>query len=162
MNVCIVGNFDLAAGNQPPNFQHTGWWYEYFTGDSINVTDVSAQLYLETGEARLYTDVKLTVPEVGNVGIGDLQTPRSLELYQNVPNPFDQFTAIDFYVPKAGNTLLEIYDLYGRLVKTVSDKSMAAGFYTVNIPAADFPAGIYICRLTQHGISKTIKMQAGR
>ncbi len=162
MNVCIVGNFDLAAGNQPPNFQHTGWWYEYFTGDSINVTDVSAQLYLETGDSRLYTDVKLTTPEIGNVGIGGLQTPGSLELYQNVPNPFDQFTAIDFYVPKAGKTLLEIYDLYGRLLKTVSDKSMAAGFYTVNIPAADFPAGIYVCRLTQHGISKTIKMQVGR
>ncbi|HUM48092.1 MAG TPA: alpha-amylase family glycosyl hydrolase, partial [Chitinophagales bacterium] len=113
MNVCVVGNFDISAGNQPPNFQHTGWWYEYFTGDSINVTDLAAQLYLETGEARLYTDVKLAEPELGNVGIDDLNETHAMRLYQNVPNPFDQNTSIDFYLPKSGTALLEIYDLYG-------------------------------------------------
>ncbi|MEP7128209.1 MAG: alpha-amylase family glycosyl hydrolase, partial [Chitinophagales bacterium] len=161
MNVCVVGNFDVTGSNQPPNFQHTGWWYEYFTGDSINVTDLSAQLYLGTGEYRLYTDDKLTPPELGNVGIDDPQL-HALQLYQNVPNPFDQNTTIEFYVPQAGKALLEIYDLYGRLVKTVSNKSLAAGFYTVTIPGADFSNGIYICKLTQNGMVKTVKMQVGK
>ncbi|MBX7107202.1 MAG: T9SS type A sorting domain-containing protein [Chitinophagales bacterium] len=162
MNVCVVGNFDISAGNQPPNFQHTGWWYEYFTGDSINVTDLSATLYLNTGEYRLYTDSKLAVPDLGNVGIDGLPELRSLQLFQNTPNPFDQNTAIEFYVPKAGKTVLEIYDLYGRLVKTVADKSLAAGYYTVNIPGPDFSNGIYLCKLTQNGMTKTIKMQVAK
>lgn len=162
MNVCVVGNFDLSAGNQPPNFQHTGWWYEYFTGDSIQVTDLGAPIYLNTGEVRLYTDVKLALPELGNVGIGDVQAPRSLELFQNAPNPFDQSTTIDFYVPKAGRVQLEIYDLFGRLVKTVTDKSFAPGYYTVMIPAADFANGVYLCKLTQGGVMKSVKMQVAR
>ena len=76
-----------------------------------------------------------------------------------MPNPFDQLTSIDFYVPKAGRALLEIYDLYGHLIKTVTDKSLAAGFYTVAVPCADFSDGIYFCKLSQNGATRTIKMQ---
>jgi glycosidase len=159
MNVCILGNFDITAGDQTPSFQHTGWWYDYFTGDSLNVTDVNAQLHLEPGEYRFYTDVKLPAPELGNVGIDDPSSLHTLHLYQNVPNPFGTITTVDFYVPKAGTVLLEVYDLFGRLITVIANKNMGVGYYTVDVPGEDFAAGTYICKLTQDGLSKTIKMQ---
>ncbi len=36
MNVAIIGNFDVQAGTINPSFQHTGKWYNYFAGDSLD------------------------------------------------------------------------------------------------------------------------------
>ncbi|MCK4746195.1 MAG: Por secretion system protein, partial [Bacteroidales bacterium] len=37
MDVRIIGNFDVVEQPGSPSFSHTGWWYDYFSGDSINV-----------------------------------------------------------------------------------------------------------------------------
>lgn len=63
MNVTVLGNFDVNLGSVNPNFQHNGWWFEYFSGDSINVIDVSSVIALNPGEYRLYTDKRLTTPK---------------------------------------------------------------------------------------------------
>ncbi|MGE5424502.1 MAG: alpha-amylase family glycosyl hydrolase, partial [Syntrophothermus sp.] len=39
MKVTIAGNFDVNAMYVDPAFQNTGTWYDYFSGDSLNVTD---------------------------------------------------------------------------------------------------------------------------
>ncbi len=62
MNVVILGNFDVVSGDIDPEFQSTGTWYEYWTGDSIEVTDVNANIELEAGEYRLYTSSRLAKP----------------------------------------------------------------------------------------------------
>jgi len=46
-----------------PGFSHTGTWYDYFTGNSIDVTDLNASIYLNAGEYHLYTDQPLAVPD---------------------------------------------------------------------------------------------------
>lgn len=162
MNVTILGNFDIVGSTIYPSFQHTGWWFDYFTGDSLNVTNVTAGIFFQPGEYRLYTDVKLPQPDLGNVGINDPINTQSLSLLQNVPNPFSEITTIDFYIPKQGLARLEVYDLYGRLVKVVTDKYFPQGYYTVDLPASDFAEGIYFCKLTQNDEARTIKMEVGR
>jgi hypothetical protein len=52
-------------------------------------------------------------------------------LYQNEPNPFNPRTAIRFSVAARGHVELSIYDVGGRLVKTLTDKPMDAGLHTV-------------------------------
>ena len=98
MNVAVIGNFDVEFNDGTPNFQHTGWWYEYFSGDSINVSDMSMTIPLEAGEYRLYTDAKVENPSVSveqvswisdlsispNPSSGDLNIQLSLENPQDV------------------------------------------------------------------------------
>jgi hypothetical protein len=64
MNAVVMANFAVTASTGIPSFQHTGWWYEYFTGDSINVTSVTASLSFEPGEYKIYTDVRLDKPTI--------------------------------------------------------------------------------------------------
>jgi hypothetical protein len=52
-------------------------------------------------------------------------------LYQNEPNPFNPRTAIRFSVASRGPVELSIYDVGGRLVKTLVDKPMDVGLHTV-------------------------------
>ena len=49
MNAVVLGNFAVSASNVVPNFQHTGWWHDYFTGDSVNVENTSAPLNFAAG-----------------------------------------------------------------------------------------------------------------
>jgi len=64
MNGVSMANFANSTQSGIPNFQHAGWWYEYFTGDSINVTNALSPISLQPGEYRIYTDVKLAQPEI--------------------------------------------------------------------------------------------------
>jgi glycosidase len=59
MNVVALGNFDVTTINMQAGFQKTGWWYEYFSNDSINVTDVNMSIEFQPGEYQLWTDKNL-------------------------------------------------------------------------------------------------------
>ena len=59
-----IANFDVGSQTVPPYFQHTGWWYDYFSGDSFNVTDANMNVTLAPGEYHIYTDVPLPVPDL--------------------------------------------------------------------------------------------------
>lgn len=52
-------------------------------------------------------------------------------LFQNQPNPFNPRTAVHFSVAARGPVELNIYDVGGRLVKTLVDKPMDAGLHSV-------------------------------
>jgi hypothetical protein len=57
--------------------------------------------------------------------------PERTSLIQNYPNPFNATTSINFVLRNTGDVTLEIYDISGRLVKTVYDGNLAAGTYSV-------------------------------
>ncbi|MEO0092433.1 MAG: FlgD immunoglobulin-like domain containing protein, partial [candidate division WOR-3 bacterium] len=52
-------------------------------------------------------------------------------LYPNRPNPFQSQTAICYSLPAETKVSLVIYDVSGRLVKTLVNESKEPGFYTV-------------------------------
>ncbi len=64
MDVLALANFDVVSGNISGQFSHTGWWYEYFSGDSVEVTNVGMQMNLAAGGYRLYTDQRLPRPNL--------------------------------------------------------------------------------------------------
>jgi hypothetical protein len=68
-------------------------------------------------------------------------------LFQNVPNPFSQLTAISYQLKAPGHTTLKIYDLSGRLVETLVDKKQKGGIYSVDWHSEKVPSGIYFYQL---------------
>ena len=65
MNVVIIGNFGVVNRDINPDFHFTGTWYDYFSGDSINVSNVTDNITLLPGEFHIYTDHRLDPPEQG-------------------------------------------------------------------------------------------------
>jgi len=63
LNVCAGSNFDVVSQTVIPNFQHEGIWYNYFTGESIEVTG-SGSIDLQAGEFYVYTDQDFGRPYV--------------------------------------------------------------------------------------------------
>ena len=79
-------------------------------------------------------------------------TPESFELYQNFPNPFNPETVIQFDVAKRTEMNISVYNLLGQRVKTLLNKNMETGTYTLKWNGRDdtgsmLPSGMYFYEL---------------
>jgi hypothetical protein len=85
-------------------------------------------------------------------------TPDVFALSQNFPNPFNPSTSIQFYVPRSGHVLVEVFTLLGEKVETLVDTRVAAGDHVVMWNAHALQSGTYFVRLLYDGYSKVRKM----
>ena len=79
-------------------------------------------------------------------------------LEQNFPNPFNGTTHIPITVRNRANISIEIYDLLGRFVDTVVRTTAEPGTHFFRWDADHHPSGMYLCRTTVNGKTKTHKM----
>jgi hypothetical protein len=90
--------------------------------------------------------------------------PRTYALYPNVPNPFNPTTFIRYDVPESGAKVsIRIYDVIGRLVKTLVEGVQTVGSKSVTWDGRDnggraVASGVYFYRLDAPGYTKTHKM----
>jgi 1,4-alpha-glucan branching enzyme len=63
LNVCAGTNFDVVSHSVVPNFQHDGLWYNYLTGESLQVSG-GGNVDLSAGEFYVYTDQDFGRPYV--------------------------------------------------------------------------------------------------
>jgi len=90
--------------------------------------------------------------------------PAVFGLAQNFPNPFNPSTVICYDVPVGGGRVsLRIYDVGGRLVRTLVDGVETAGRKAVTWRGRDnrgqrVSTGVYFYRMTAPGFEKTRKM----
>ena len=66
------------------------------------------------------TDANMSVVTVAEVQDAPA-TPTAFKLEQNHPNPFNPSTTISYNVEQAGYVSLKVYDVMGRLVRTLVD-----------------------------------------
>lgn len=141
MDAFIIGNFGVVTLNPGQNFSKTGWWYDYFSGDSVEVTNLTAPITLAPGEFKIYTSSKLPTPEADILLEVETEEPvivNGFKLEQNYPNPFNPSTKISYQIPASlnpsqGGTLvtLKIYDILGKEVATLVNEEQSAGVYEV-------------------------------
>lgn len=113
MDVTILGNFDVEQGSITPSFSQTGDWYEFFSGETLSVSDVNAEITLEPGEYRIYTTKQLETPQI----------------IQRVPEYPDKGSTKPFIYPNPAHDFIRIlntdradklliYNMQGQLIKS--------------------------------------------
>jgi hypothetical protein len=96
--------------------------------------------------------------------VGGPALPTTFALYPNVPNPFNPTTLIRYDVPESGGEVsLTIYDVSGRVVKTLVSGVQSAGEKSVAWNGRDdtgqaVASGVYFYRLVAPAYTKTHKM----
>lgn len=167
MNVNILGNFDVVERITSAVFQNTGRWYNYFSGDSINVSDVNMNITLAPGEFYIFTTEKLPTPEgdiLSNVIENSEDIPDQFYLSQNYPNPFNPTTTINFTIGvvdenfRSLQTQLIVYDILGREVTTLVNQKLQPGNYEVSFDANNLSSGIYLYKFKAGNFLQTRKM----
>jgi hypothetical protein len=85
-------------------------------------------------------------------------TVKEFALYQNVPNPFESKTMIQFDLPEAGNATLTVFDQTGKVVKEIVGE-YAAGSNQVELRRSDINgSGMLYYRLESGDYSAAKKM----
>jgi len=120
---------------------------------SLNIAafgcDREGEMYFSTFNGPLYrfvetaTDVSTRAPSIGEI--------RAVH-----PNPFNSSATVEFSTASASHAVLDVFDVRGRLITKVVDKSVPAGDHTAvwdgrDMDGRELPSGVYFCRLTVGG-----------
>jgi hypothetical protein len=89
--------------------------------------------------------------------------PTVSALYQNHPNPFNPVTTIGFDIPEQASVKLSIYDVSGKLVRTLVDEEMDSGRKTViwngrDMAGREAASGVYFYYLETPAHRQSKKM----
>jgi hypothetical protein len=100
--------------------------------------------------------------EVNDDVSGD-PTPKSYNLAQNFPNPFNPSTSIKFDMKEKGFVALKVYNVAGQLVRTLVNDTKDAGSHAItwdgkNNRGGAVASGIYFYKMETKDFSQTKKM----
>ena len=73
---------------------------------------------------------------------------RKFTLFGNYPNPFNNSTVFQFKLVTRGLVRLKIYDMLGREIEQVLDKTLSPDMYKIKWKAGSYPSGIYFYSLS--------------
>jgi len=92
-----------------------------------------------------------------------VELPKTFELLNNYPNPFNPITNIRFQLPKTAEVTVIIFDILGNKVRSLESGRREAGVHTIqwdgtNDTGQKVTSGIYFCKFKADEFSKTQKM----
>jgi hypothetical protein len=146
------GNFDprfLVISHWDGNLDNPGWQDLVTRIDTVN--------NFAEAWTNSFSSFALFDTDTGT-GVNETEVPASFRLEQNMPNPFNPATTIQFRVPTAGQVKLTVYNITGQEMARLVDGSLAAGVYRVAFDGSRCASGVYFYRLTGNGFSQARKM----
>ena len=114
-----------------------------------NIHSTMPDSWVQTGEPVMLQDVYVS--------------PNNFRLYPNYPNPFNPSTTIAYDLPEVSKVKIIIYDILGREVRTLVNKSQNAGHHVISWDGKDdrgilISAGIYLVRCKAENFIQSRKM----
>jgi hypothetical protein len=110
-----------------------------------------AQVWNENGELCTW---ELGFTDMEEETLATLPTAIALSVF---PNPFNPVAQVAFTLPAAGPVELLVYDLKGRLLRTLLDGTMTAGSHQVTLEADGLSSGLHFLQLNALGQVSTTK-----
>jgi flagellar hook assembly protein FlgD len=119
----------------------------------VKALSIRPHVYSRFTGTVYYDDV--TVQVIGTTtGVTDRNSgvPKTFELANNYPNPFNPTTVIRFGVPSASDISIVVYNVLGQKVRSLANGPVAAGFHEVTWDGRDdlgtvVQSGVYFYRL---------------
>ncbi len=132
-----------------------------FKASATTMLSEVLQLNSEVTAAEAYS----TDEELKNVVLqfnkGAIQNaPRSIELYQNQPNPFSEVTEIRFYLPESTSATISLMDITGKVVYQTNGE-FSSGIQTVILNKSELSnltSGVFYYKLQTNSESISKKM----
>jgi Secretion system C-terminal sorting domain len=85
----------------------------------------------------------------------NLQSENLISIF---PNPFTDATKFTVEITKTASTSISIFDVYGRLLKSIPTDNLCIGKNEIMLDLQDFNSGIYFCSINLDNRFQTIKI----
>ena len=145
-----IANMDVISLPITNLFPNTGKWYDYFTGNELNVTDLGFKYQLQAGQFHIFTNYPLPKPEANlvpwtltNVLANEEEQNQAIKVY---PNPSKDFIQLEIPAFTKGVFSLKINDLTGR---NLSEFELKGGQKVHSIDIQKLPQGVYFLNAEQ-------------
>lgn len=148
-NVTIIGNFDVKSSSINPQFQHTGWWFDYFSGDSIYVNSTILPMDLSAGEYHIYSDKRL------NQTTSSEEYTNTSEVFSIFPNPVQDEMTLSINSKKIQEVTIEIIDITGKYISK-HHRKLKQNNNKIIIKTKILNQGIFIIKIPELGIAEKI------
>lgn len=87
----------------------------------------------------------LSIYPIVDIATGiDNISKNDLSLFKAFPNPANTEVTVSYSLSKASSVNIEIYDINGKLVKTISERNAEAGQHNTKIDVSALEAGVYM------------------
>jgi hypothetical protein len=106
----------------------------------------------------LLLDVNPDSPVITENTVTENLVPKEFSISQNYPNPFNPSTQINFSLPNTSNVRITVFDITGKEVTTLVNRSVEAGRHTVNFDSNGLSSGVYFYNITAGNFTQTMKM----
>ncbi|NQS98553.1 MAG: T9SS type A sorting domain-containing protein [candidate division Zixibacteria bacterium] len=157
----IVGNYLINATGydgiciyeitHPDNIDTVGYYVT--PGKALNLA-ISENLILLAAKYNLGIYDWSGITEVE----GKEASPSScLNIMPIYPNPFNSTSTITYYIAKAGNVQLAVYDVLGREVQSLVNGHSSLGEHEVVWDAGGCGSGVYFVKMTVDGGQSTVR-----
>jgi hypothetical protein len=120
-------------------------------GQVLPQGDYTATVELRSNDPAQSTVQIPVILHVGDVSLDPAAQPRSFQLGQAVPNPFNPTTSFTFQLPEAARVQAKLYNVAGQYVGTVLNENLAAGSHSLRVDGSRLASGVYL-----------LKVEAGR
>lgn len=157
MDAAVIGNFNVDTETADFTFPATGKWYEFFTQDSISVTNTKVSFTLNPGEYRLYTTQRIKKGDV-YVGIKPI-ADNKIEQMNIWPNPATSSFTLNFNLYNPESYTVSLVNLMGQKVATLHSAKGYSGANTAElvIPNNIVP-NVYLCVVQTGTATKVAKL----
>lgn len=165
MNCVAVANLDMVTQDCFTGFQHTGTWYDYMTGQSIQVSNVNMTVNLAPGKFKVFVDQQIPVPDLtipDSVLTLGLPKPEEEINFNSLvyPNPSAGDLTIRYYLPEGTQAELVIRDITGREVERAAIGNTMESVSEFRWRAHDgIPSGSYLYQITSNAYSESGKFE---
>ncbi|MDZ7372820.1 MAG: M1 family aminopeptidase [candidate division KSB1 bacterium] len=116
----------------------------------VDMSPGSATLRVNAGdEVQIDPEGWILMEKPLFTGVEELaaDVPARVELGPNWPNPFNDWTLLEFELPRDELVRIEVFDSRGRVVARVCEGRFSAGRHSVRLDARELATGTYVCRL---------------
>lgn len=133
---CVISEFEsefeltVRAEADSDNDNSTGI-YELSGGGDF----VWFQAQTSTPAVRMVLEELVSVAEIGNLN--------GIKLQQNMPNPFNDNSTVQFSLETARHIAFEVYDVQGRMIEAIDMGTLPAGTHQVELSSGLLSPGIY-------------------
>lgn len=154
-NPMRIGGGAMNAFFDPENDE---LYVNNFLDDAVQLIDLEGDSVLKTFEVGDgVVDMVVVGSGASTTGVSDIPSPpASFQLEQNYPNPFNPATTIPFLVQVQSKVEIRVFDVTGRLIKTLAERLYAPGRYWVewngkNDDGEIMASGVYLYEMVAGG-----------
>lgn len=132
-----------------------------FTTNSTNGSPVGTHLVTLGGEGTSTSQAQgeqsssVNTPVTGDHSKNLVSGVHAARLQEISPNPVTTTAAIRYEIPAEGEVQLGLYDMQGRLVRSLASETRTAGEYEVQADLQGLPSGQYVVHMQFNGSVQT-------